>query len=498
MFFDLVGNDPGGNSSAVIDNARVYPDAIQVNTFTTTLVDDSLDGTGAVSHCDVDADGDADLILADRRGGLIVLANDGSGNFQQGGAVPADNGPDDVVPPAAPARVDGPSFTKFYVVDAESEETFQYGPDGSPSGSFTSNRAAADPRGVTSAGDHLWTVDGTSRQVFHYSSNGRRLGSWTAEGLVDPQGIATDGTDVWIVDAGRDELLRFDGAAAFEAGSHAPHDAFELASTNTSPTGVTTDGEFIWITDDGSDAVFVYSAAGLSLGQWLLDSENADPSGLALDGDNLWIVDRQQRAVFRYLASTRAGSLEAIGRFNLAEGNQVPEGIADPPLEIGEVVTDSIAVEGEIDSFTFEAVTGQILFFDAQVGSPSALEWSLISPASTPIFRSAFVDQGPITIQESGTFTLAVNGRTGPTGLYQFQVHAVPSTPVTSIRVGDVTMGTVDVPGASDAFVFDASAGDVLFFDAQVGSPSRFNWASLVQTVCKFSALPFWIGNRSS
>ena len=286
--------------------------------------------------------------------------------------------PDALNPPDATA-----SDTKFFVVDIQANSTFRYRTDGSANDSFPLESILTDARGVTAnaTGDTLWVVDGTNHLVEVHGPDGWLLGSWLAEGLDQPQGIATDGTDVWIVDTGLGQVLHYPDAAALRSMSAAPGDWFTLHTNNLSPSGITTDGQTLWVVDDTADQVFVYDVAGTHLGSWELDPANADASGITNDptGQNgdLWVVDRKDLLVYRYdtVTSLPAGAASAADTFELSDGNESPEGIADPPVDRPDLTISEVDTSGLVYDGQALTVSGQVSAKigntgDASVSSP--------------------------------------------------------------------------------------------------------------------------------
>ena len=136
------------------------------------------------------------------------------------------------------------------------------------------------------------------------------------------------------------------------------------------------------------------------------------------------------------------------------------------PIQIGEIVAHRIDEVGEIDGFTFEATSGQRLFFDDQ-GLGFNLFWRLLDPFGNLVFHELLSDHGVITLTDSGTYTLQIeSGVFNATGPYQFQIYDVPATSTTAVAFSTPVVGAIDVPGEQDQFTFDASSGQILYFDA--------------------------------
>lgn len=132
---------------------------------------------------------------------------------------------------------------------------------------------------------------------------------------------------------------------------------FRLHTYNAGPSGIATDGSLFWVSDDTADQVFVYDVAGTYLHAWALDPDNADASGITNDpagGTDLWVVDREDLLVYHYDTATdlTADAVSADDSFPLSDGNESPEGIADPPvsdvdLTFGELDTRGLVYDGQ-------------------------------------------------------------------------------------------------------------------------------------------------------
>ena len=151
-------------------------------------------------------------------------------------------------------------------------------------------------------------------------------------------------------------------------------------------------------------------------------------------------------------------------------GNPGGEGEADNRhIQIGEVISLSIDATDEVDTFTFDATSGQRLFFDNQ-SQVSLLSWRVDDPAGNRLFDSLIADQGVIELSSSGTYTLQIDsGPYDSTGTYQFQIYDVPPASTLSIGLGEVVTGHIQTPGEQYQFVFEAVEGHDLFFYAISG-----------------------------
>ena len=101
-----------------------------------------------------------------------------------------------------------------------------------------------NPRGITTDGNYMWVVNSKNAkdEVFKYTTSGSLVGRWTIDSAnVNPRGITIDPSNVdhlWIVDSTTDSVYQYNGAAAFNSGSHSANDSFPLAAANSNPQGI--------------------------------------------------------------------------------------------------------------------------------------------------------------------------------------------------------------------------------------------------------------------
>jgi hypothetical protein len=162
-------------------------------------------------------------------------------------------------------------------------------------------------------------------------------------------------------------------------------------------------------------------------------------------------------------------------------------------IDVGDVVANGVPASGAgnieaigvRDQYTFDAVAGQTLFLD--VLTPCAvvgLDGTLRDPNGVAVFTnrnmdcgtSSISDFGPFQVGTTGTYTLLVGGleaNDDSTGTYSFVVREVPAPDEFAIDIGDVVAngvpaagaGNIEQPGVRDVYMFDATAGQTLFFD---------------------------------
>ncbi|MBD2720049.1 Calx-beta domain-containing protein [Synechococcus sp. FACHB-909] len=146
-------------------------------------------------------------------------------------------------------------------------------------------------------------------------------------------------------------------------------------------------------------------------------------------------------------------------------------------LSLGSVVSGSIGELGEQDIYTFAGTAGQRLLFDATVNNARVLFATLRSPSGALVINSADTDfdSGLVTLTETGTYQLLVEGLVGnanSTGSYDFQLIDAAAAPV--LTLDTETAGTLTPGAKSDFYRFTAAAGQRFAFDAITGTGPSF------------------------
>ena len=340
------------------DNATVRIDVASVNDAPAALDDYyfsdyetpiAINAAAGVLANDSDADGDSLTvsIVDNPANGSVSLSADGSFSYTPNAGftgidtftyVATDTLLDSRVATVSIEVIPAPG-TKFFVVDADVDGTFEYDAQGNSVTDYSlrGNNKASRGAAASSDGSTVWVLNGNKR-VFVYDGDGGYLGNWIARGPGRVDGIATDGTDVWILDRRLDTVFHYAGAAASRAGVVDFTDSFVLHANNKNGRGITTDGTHIWIVNDRSanDNVYKYTVDGVYQGRWTIDPANTRPTGITIDptgaSDAVWIVDNLSDSIYQYNGGTTrtSGSAVADAVFALAATNTNPQGIADP------------------------------------------------------------------------------------------------------------------------------------------------------------------------
>lgn len=167
-----------------------------------------------------------------------------------------------------------------------------------------------------------------------------------------------------------------------------------------------------------------------------------------------------------YLLAINGKGTTASYRVNL-----VTPDFGTASINIGEVVTGTLAEQGEQDRFTFSGVRGQQLFFDALGGS--ALPIQLIDPSGRRLFDARTNnDRGPsggLQLTVDGEYQFVIDGSGRQTGNYAFRL--LDQTLATEVALDTDITGTFDnnALGAT-LYTFNLDQSRYLFFDGLQGN----------------------------
>lgn len=160
------------------------------------------------------------------------------------------------------------------------------------------------------------------------------------------------------------------------------------------------------------------------------------------------------------------------------------------PIQLNSVISDGspgvgagrMDVYTETDYYTFMGTNGQNIFVE-EISAASAfagwLRWELKSPSNVTIFSSYLdnnSDVGRRTLPETGTYTVRVwvgAANAAYVGAYSFRLRSIPADPTFAIQLGSTITngvpaagaGNIEVPGAWDYYSFNATNGQLAFFE---------------------------------
>ncbi|MEM8734448.1 MAG: putative Ig domain-containing protein, partial [Planctomycetota bacterium] len=225
---------------------------------------------------------------------------------------------------------------------------------------------------------------------------------------------------------------------------------------------------FTFEADDGQNLFFdVQETTGLQV--WTL----TDPNGVEVFTSGLTDRDVTPIQLSGTYTLTVAGFFGAQGDYQF-QIHDVPD-TSVIPTEIGNVVHERLNVPGEQVEFTFNGEADQSLYFDSllQVGS---MGWTLTSPSGNIEFSETIQDHDPISLSESGTYHLLIDGDLDQIGDFEFRINDVtPSLPLPIALDAEIT-GAVALAGAVSEYTFAANAGQGIYLDSQAGQSSLLSY----------------------
>jgi len=158
-------------------------------------------------------------------------------------------------------------------------------------------------------------------------------------------------------------------------------------------------------------------------------------------------------------------------------------------LTLGTIVSSTIAVGGEVDTYVFSlASDGQLLFDSLQ--NTTSVTWSLSGPAGAVVTNQTLANAdgpnvaNPALSVPAGSYVLTVRGLNATsTGAYSFRLSNLldpaASTLITPTAVGTpatVTSGTLSPGNETDVFRFVATPNSQFFFDSRSVTGGGANW----------------------
>jgi len=137
-------------------------------------------------------------------------------------------------------------------------------------------------------------------------------------------------------------------------------------------------------------------------------------------------------------------------------------------IEIGSPTSGEFQDAEEVDRYRFSATAGQVVYLDAQGDCVDDLWWRLLRPDGTLFaFERTCQDIGREVLPEVGDWIIEVYSDTKALGAYSFTILSVPPAMESAITVGSELSGDVAEIGAWHRYRFSATAGQVVYLDAQ-------------------------------
>ena len=203
----------------------------------------------------------------------------------------------------------------------------------------------------------------------------------------------------------------------------------------------------------------------------------ADPNGQTVFssyyGDNDQGPDVLTASGTYTLTLTNASGGTLPYDFDMLALPQAATSIATGPTEtVGGTLNPGYATR----IYSFAGAQGERLFLDNNQKPGDPVDDELIAPDGSQVFDiGSYSEGGPLSLTESGTYYLLVNGESASPINYQVRLTDTAYAPLT---FGSPTDGSFSTPAASDVYTFTGTAGEQTFFHwlSQSNGPYGVSW----------------------
>ncbi|QEH35011.1 Calx-beta domain protein [Aquisphaera giovannonii] len=290
--------------------------------------------------------------------------------------------------------------------------------------------------------------------------------------------VTDDNAPVTLTQSGTYRLV-LDGSGA-ATGAY----QFRLVDAAQAPTAAYTPGTDRSGTLDPTTETDLYRFTAAAGQRVYFDSLSTSASG-----GSYWAIygPNDQALASNYIYGSGSGDGEfvapAAGTYILAVAGQGGSAAVDysfrisettdssAALTLGALTSGTLAAAGEQDAYTFAGSVGQRLVFDGRSGA--GIYASLYGPTGAQLFsRQVTDDNAPVTLTQSGTYRLVLDGSGAATGAYQFRLVDAAQAPTAAYTPGTDRSGTLDPTTETDLYRFTAAAGQRVYFDSLSASAS--------------------------
>ncbi len=153
-----------------------------------------------------------------------------------------------------------------------------------------------------------------------------------------------------------------------------------------------------------------------------------------------------------------------------------PPVIEGGPIEFGKFVDGQIKTPGQVVSYTFEGAAEQTIYFDVQETSEGTYFILTAPDGRTEVFNIYNTDQGPVVLEQAGTYTLMVDPDSANKPTYDFVIWDINPAVIEggTLALNEFVSGEIEIPGQTAVYTFDAEAEQTLYFDVQNTSEGTY------------------------
>jgi large repetitive protein len=230
----------------------------------------------------------------------------------------------------------------------------------------------------------------------------------------------------------------------------------------TLPANIT---RFFQLNGSAGQRLYFNGSANVGGASWgLLDPRNSYINSAGLGGD----FELTLRYSGNYLLQLTGGS-SPINYSNRV--NTITYSTA--ALTLGVAVSNNIINPGDQLVYTFSGTAGQRIFYDG-LGDYASINVYLYSPSGINVASgNSSYDFGPVTLRQTGTYTLVLDGNSrviGPVAFNLLDVAAQPSLPLNADLIGSMPAQSAQL------FTFSGTNGEALYFNGKYVSVGGAAW----------------------
>ncbi|MEP7300698.1 MAG: LamG-like jellyroll fold domain-containing protein, partial [Caldimonas sp.] len=213
-----------------------------------------------------------------------------------------------------------------------------------------------------------------------------------------------------------------------------------------------------------------------------------DPIGVLLFGpepfDDRAVITLAMTGTYFVFVEGAVGDSAVTGyTFNLdLQGNTPPLPLTGAAISFGSAVDGEIAAAGEADDYVFTIAGPTRLVFDGRGTDPS-FGWRIDGPRGLEVARGIATDSfgggaaAAISLVVPGIYRLRMTGNGSTTGSYGFVL--IDLAAATALTPGTPVSGTLDPANSTQAYKFDALAGERFYFDRTANFGGDTYWRLL-------------------
>ncbi|MBD2468818.1 Ig-like domain-containing protein [Nostoc sp. FACHB-145] len=207
------------------------------------------------------------------------------------------------------------------------------------------------------------------------------------------------------------------------------------------------------ITSNGTNIAYLESPSGFRIFERDLNNGNLSPFTLTEAGTYRLVIDGLGQSTGTY-------------SFSMVDVSSATS------INLDTNVSNRLNPGQQTHFYQFSAASGQRLYLDSLTNVPNT-SWDLIDSSNQILATSSMSYDQEVTLNNSGTYLLAIYGFNNSPVDYAFRV-ITPETQIGTFAIGNTIAGEIAEKGEQDVYTFTGIAGQQLFYDALGGDYLNF------------------------